>query len=134
MNIDKMLENWDYFEDDKDVRFRTFHITEDKYVPHGGECEQELGRVLAVSVPLNADKTKFKCQFSYLSPKDLKLNKINKTYGKFLALARLNSDKAIIFTKDKEERILDFLKNFMLQEADRKNIFWLKDRTIIDIH
>jgi hypothetical protein len=134
MSIDKMLENWDYFEDDKDVRFRTFHVTEKEDISLGIECTPEIGRVLAVSVPLNADKTKFKCQFSYLSPKDLKLNKINKTYGKFLALARLNSDKAIIFTKDKEERILDFLKNFMLQEADRKNIFWLKDRSIENIH
>jgi len=99
-------------------RFRTFHI-----VQNG----QEKGRVMAVTFPVDDEKTKYKTQFSYFNPRDKFCRKI----GKFLAIARLNSYRVIVF--DKTQKLSDNVKDLIVKEAQRKNILWWNSPTIEDL-
>ena len=107
------------------VRFRGFNIFD--------KNDNIIGKVTAATVPLNEDKTKFKCQFSFLSPKDLKNKLYKRKTGKLYSLLGLNSDDAIDFDREPTERLFTILRDLILEEANRRNIFWLKNKAVDDI-
>jgi hypothetical protein len=119
---ESVKEGWVIKEKDAGVRFRTFHIDGICGV-RGNMIEDTIvGSVMAVTVPLNDEHTEFRTQFSYLSPREKR--GFNRQTGKDVALARLNSDKSIIFLLGAGNRLGEALKNLIVMEAERKQIQW----------
>ena len=111
---ESVKENWTIGENTKGVRFRTFHV-----------LGKEKASVMAVTIPMNTEHTKFCTQFSYLSPKE-KRGFCRQT-AKDIALARLNSFQDVIDIELKDgERLGEYLKYIICAEANRKNIHWFE--------
>lgn len=106
-----------------DLRFRTFHVLED---------ELEIGRVTAVTVPTNEEKTEFMTQFSFCNPNDMADREYNRNKGKFIAVQRLTGRTAIKFAR-KNTPIAETLKSLIVNEAKRKNIKWWVNPSVDDL-
>lgn len=100
-----------------DIRFRTFNIVEDSF-------SDPICKIVAVTIP-NEDKTEFTAQFAFCSPKD----NFNKAKGRDIAIKRLNSYRGIVFKYDGTKRVTDILKELIIEEINRKPIYWLRGIT-----
>jgi len=99
------------------IRYRTFNVIDSPDGP-------TVGRVIAVTSPLNDDRTEFQTQFSYCSPKD----KFDRRKGQFVAYMRMTDEKSrITFKREPEKKVVDHLRELILKEAYRKDILWLRD-------
>ena len=112
-------------QDDGTLRFRTFNVFDKQ--------GNKLSRIQAVSKVTNDEKSAFKVQFSYTCPKDNVSGTYNRHVGRHNALERLNSDAAITIYIDSDQKIGDVIKEALITEATRKDIFWLKDTTVNEI-
>lgn len=110
---------------ESEIRTRTYHVVDWK--------NEEIGKVMAVTEPKDAENLTFKTQFSFLCPKDAFAKKFNRKKGKDIAIWRLNSFRAIEFNKDKNVTMSNILKGLIISEAKRKNIQWMENLTEMNL-
>lgn len=118
--IDKIIEPKPIIDMSKDkVRFRTLKVFKD------WNCGM-VGRIVAVTVPLDKENKIFAVDFSFCSIKD----KFNKSTGKDIALNRLydkiTNKKDITIINRGEGKINDIIKNLIVEEYG-KQITWLRN-------
>lgn len=120
-------------QDHEILKFRTFHVLDKQGTEDENGKRPIISSVQAVTKVLNDEKSVFRVQFSYTNPKDNNVKTYDRHFGRHYALERLNSDIALEITIDKDERVVDKLRECIVAEAARKSILWLKDVEISDI-